>query len=38
VQVGTPREVYTRPVNRFVAEFLGSSSARPDEPWSPVKQ
>jgi multiple sugar transport system ATP-binding protein len=25
-QVGTPREMYTRPVNRFVAGFLGSPS------------
>ena len=23
VQIGTPKEVYTKPVNRFVAEFLG---------------
>lgn len=23
VQIGTPEEVYTKPVNRFVAEFLG---------------
>src|SRR6185436_2622346 len=23
VQVGTPEEIYTRPVNRFVAEFMG---------------
>lgn len=23
VQIGTPEDVYTRPVNRFVAEFLG---------------
>ncbi len=25
-QVGSPREVYTRPVNKFVAEFIGSPS------------
>ncbi|MBL8793732.1 MAG: ABC transporter ATP-binding protein, partial [Planctomycetia bacterium] len=25
-QLGTPREVYDRPVNRFVAEFLGDSN------------
>jgi len=23
IQVGTPREVYTRPINRFVADFIG---------------
>jgi spermidine/putrescine transport system ATP-binding protein len=23
VQIGTPEEIYTRPVNRFVAEFMG---------------
>ena len=26
VQVGTPRDVYTRPATRFVAEFLGASN------------
>jgi iron(III) transport system ATP-binding protein len=26
VQVGTPREVYTRPVSRFVADFIGDSN------------
>lgn len=26
VQVGTPREVYERPANRFVADFLGDSN------------
>jgi spermidine/putrescine transport system ATP-binding protein len=26
VQQGTPREVYERPANRFVAEFLGSAN------------
>ena len=25
-QVGTPREVYTRPVNRFVASFVGETN------------
>lgn len=32
VQIGSPRDVYERPANRFVAEFLGSSNlvgARP---------
>ena len=28
-QVGTPREVYTRPANRFVAEFVGFSNFIP---------
>lgn len=28
-QVGTPREVYDRPANRFVAEFLGDSNFLP---------
>jgi putative spermidine/putrescine transport system ATP-binding protein len=26
LQVGTPRELYTRPANRFVAEFIGEAS------------
>jgi iron(III) transport system ATP-binding protein len=26
IQVGTPREVYTRPVNRFVADFIGETN------------
>src|SRR6266498_1256792 len=26
VQVGKPREIYTRPANRFVAEFIGVSN------------
>lgn len=30
-QVGTPSEVYERPVNRFVAEFLGSANLIPAE-------
>lgn len=25
-QVGTPREIYTRPVNRFVADFIGETN------------
>jgi spermidine/putrescine transport system ATP-binding protein len=29
VQTGTPSEVYERPVNRFVAEFLGSANLIP---------
>jgi iron(III) transport system ATP-binding protein len=29
VQVGTPRELYTRPVNAFVAEFLGQANLIP---------
>jgi iron(III) transport system ATP-binding protein len=28
-QVGTPREVYRRPVNRFVAEFIGETNFIP---------
>ncbi len=26
VQVGTPREIYYRPVDRFVADFIGESN------------
>jgi len=29
VQVGTPRELYSRPVNAFVAEFLGQANLIP---------
>jgi spermidine/putrescine transport system ATP-binding protein len=29
VQVGTPEEIYTRPVNRFVAEFMGEVNVFP---------
>jgi iron(III) transport system ATP-binding protein len=29
VQVGTPRELYTRPINSFVAEFLGQANLIP---------
>jgi len=29
VQVGTPQELYTRPSNRFAAEFLGESTSFP---------
>lgn len=29
VQVGTPEEIYTRPVNRFVAEFMGEVNVLP---------
>ncbi len=31
VQVGTPSEVYERPSNRFVADFVGSSNLLPPE-------
>lgn len=30
-QVGTPREIYRRPANRFVAEFLGDANILPCE-------
>ena len=26
VQVGTPREIYTRPINRFAADFIGETN------------
>jgi spermidine/putrescine transport system ATP-binding protein len=29
VQVGTPEEIYTQPVNRFVAEFMGEVNVFP---------
>ena len=29
VQVGTPRDLYSRPVNRFIADFLGESNFLP---------
>ncbi|MGQ9369779.1 ABC transporter ATP-binding protein [Azospirillum sp. ST 5-10] len=29
VQVGTPEQIYTRPVNRFVAEFMGETNVLP---------
>ena len=29
VQIGTPEEIYTRPVNRFVAEFMGEVNVFP---------
>jgi spermidine/putrescine transport system ATP-binding protein len=29
VQIGTPEEIYTRPVNRFVAEFMGEVNVLP---------
>ncbi len=29
VQVGTPREIYERPVNRFVTDFIGSTNLVP---------
>ena len=32
-QVGTPAEVYERPVNRFVAEFLGAANILPAVLW-----
>jgi len=28
-QVGTPRDIYTRPVNRFVADFIGETNFLP---------
>jgi spermidine/putrescine transport system ATP-binding protein len=28
-QIGTPREIYTRPVNRFVASFIGETNFLP---------
>ncbi|MCC7274975.1 MAG: ABC transporter ATP-binding protein [Alphaproteobacteria bacterium] len=28
-QIGTPREIYARPANRFVADFIGRSSLHP---------
>lgn len=31
MQVSTPRELYTRPVNRFVAEFMGTTNILPVE-------
>jgi len=29
-QVGTPRDLFDAPVNRFVAEFVGSTNLLPD--------
>ena len=29
VQIGTPEEIYTRPLNRFVAEFMGEVNVLP---------
>ena len=29
IQIGTPEEIYTRPVNRFVAEFMGEVNVIP---------
>ncbi|CAO3440550.1 ABC transporter ATP-binding protein [Azospirillum endophyticum] len=29
VQVGTPEQIYTRPVDRFVAEFMGETNVMP---------
>ena len=29
VQIGTPEDIYTRPVNRFVAEFMGEVNVFP---------
>jgi spermidine/putrescine transport system ATP-binding protein len=29
VQIGTPQDIYTRPVNRFVAEFMGEVNVFP---------
>jgi iron(III) transport system ATP-binding protein len=34
-QIGTPRELYTRPSSRFVAEFLGETNIVPGEVLSP---
>ena len=31
VQIGTPQEIYDRPRNRFVADFVGSSNVLPPE-------
>ncbi|MFN7223016.1 MAG: ABC transporter ATP-binding protein [Paracoccaceae bacterium] len=31
-QIGTPRDIYTRPVNRFVADFIGESNFLPVTP------
>ncbi|MBO6716727.1 MAG: ABC transporter ATP-binding protein [Rhizobiaceae bacterium] len=31
VQTGTPEEIYTKPVSRFVADFVGSSNVLPPE-------
>ena len=31
-QIGTPREVYDRPVNRFVADFVGETGFRRHSP------
>src|SRR5690606_24404470 len=28
-QIGTPHEIYTRPVNRFVADFIGETNFLP---------
>lgn len=30
-QLGTPREIYTRPANRFVADFIGETNFLPGE-------
>jgi iron(III) transport system ATP-binding protein len=35
-QVGPPRELYDRPANRFVADFLGRMNAWPDRDGRPV--
>jgi putative spermidine/putrescine transport system ATP-binding protein len=32
MQLGTPRQIYERPANRFVAEFIGESTFLPVEP------
>jgi spermidine/putrescine transport system ATP-binding protein len=34
VQVGTPNEIYTRPGNKFVSEFMGEVNVLPVEPGS----
>lgn len=34
VQVGTPNEIYTRPGNKFVSEFMGEVNILPVEPGS----
>ena len=36
VQVGTPEEIYTRPVNRFVAEFMGEVNILAGPPPAPT--
>ncbi|MEM9047253.1 MAG: ABC transporter ATP-binding protein [Pseudomonadota bacterium] len=37
VQVGTPREIYERPKNRFIADFIGTVTLVPAEPLGPAE-